>query len=396
MTMKETQRRSLDALRNNTRSVSPDLVTATSFHTHPDLIGFSANDLKQDAPHFYTRWSNPTVAALEEKLAQLERGQAGLCFASGMAAVSALFLTQLRSGDHLILSEVCYGGVAELAHDILPKFGIEVSAVDTADPAAVAAAVRSRTRLVHVETPANPILKLTDIVAIAGIAKDCGAKLSVDSTIATPVATRPLTLGADFVVHSLSKYLCGHGDAIGGAIVGNLTEMAAIRKEALIHHGGCLSPFAAWLILRGIETLEARMAVHERNAAILARFLEGHPKVQKTYWPGLTSHPQHELAKRQMTNFSGMVTFSVNNGLELARRLAESVETFSYAVSLGKTKSLVFYIPSDDIVTSSFRLNSDAVARYKEWIGEGAFRVSVGLEDPVRLVDELGAFLDKA
>jgi cystathionine gamma-synthase/methionine-gamma-lyase len=393
---KDEELRNPASLRGHINAVSPDVVASTSFHTHPDLIGFSANDLMPDAPYFYTRWSNPTVAALEEKLAELEGGKAGLCFASGMAAISALFLTQLRSGDHLILSEVCYAGVAELAHDILPKFGISVSAVDTANPASVAASVRPETRLIHVETPANPILKLTDIAAIAAIAKSCGARLSVDSTIATPIATRPLSLGADFVVHSLSKYLCGHGDAIGGGIVGDLAALAAMRKEALIHHGGCLSPFAAWLILRGIETLESRMTIHERNAGIVASFLENHPSVEKTYWPGLPSHPQHELARRQMTNFSGMVTFSVNNGMELARRIAESARTFHYAVSLGKTKSLIFYIASDDIVRSSYRLGPEAAARYRDWIGDGAFRVSVGLEDPVRLVAELGEFLDKS
>ncbi|MGX8013650.1 PLP-dependent transferase [Mesorhizobium sp. ORM8.1] len=198
------------------------------------------------------------------------------------------------------------------------------------------------------------------------------------------------------MVHSLSKYLCGHGDAIGGAIMGDGAAMAAMRKEALIHHGGCLSPFAAWLIMRGIETLEARMMIHERNASIVARFLESHPSVEKTYWPGLASHPQHELATRQMANFSGMVTFSVGDGVELARRFAESVTTFSYAVSLGKTKSLIFYIPSDDIIGTSYHLKPDAAARYREWIGHGAFRMSVGLEDPDRLVDELGTILAKA
>jgi len=377
------------------RAVSPEIVTATSFHTHPDLIGFSANDLTSDAPYFYTRWSNPTVAALEEKLAQLEGGEAGLCFASGMAAISAVFLTQLAAGDHLILSEVCYAGVAELAIDILPKFGIAVSPVDTGDPAEVAAAVRPETRLIHVETPANPILKLTDIAAMSAIAKSCGAKLSVDSTLATPLATRPLALGADFVIHSLSKYLCGHGDAIGGAIVGDAAALMPLRKEALIHHGACLSPFAAWLILRGLETLEARMMVHERNAGVVARFLESHPRVEKTYWPGMASHPQHDLARRQMANFSGMVTFSVGDGLDLARHIADSAATFSYAVSLGKTKSLIFYTATADIVSSSYRLQPKALARYEDWIGPGAFRVSVGLEDPVLLIDELGRFLDK-
>lgn len=384
------------AARNDAGPVSPDIVAATSFHTHPDLIGFSANDLTQDAPHFYTRWSNPTVAALEEKLAELEGGEAGLCFASGMAAISALFLTQLSAGDHLILSEVCYAGVAELAHDILPKFGIAVSAVDTSDPASVAAAVRHETRLIHIETPANPILRLTDIAAIAAIARNSGARLSVDSTIATPVATRPLALGADFVVHSLSKYMCGHGDAIAGGIVGNRETIAALRREALIHHGGCLSPFSAWLVLRGIETLEGRMIIHERNAGIVARFLEDHPRVTRTYWPGLASHPQHDLARRQMANFSGMVTFSIGNGLDLARHIAETARLFNYAVSLGKTKSLIFYIPSDDILRSSYRLDANAAEHYRDWVGDGAFRMSVGLEDPAKLVDELGRLLDQS
>ena len=354
--------------------ISPGIVTSTSFTTHPDVIGFSANDLQLDAPHFYTRWSNPTVAALEAKLAELEGGEAGLCFASGMAAISALFLTHLSSGDHLILSDVCYAGVAELAHDILPKYGIAVSSVDTSNLDEIAAAVRPQTKLIHVETPANPILRLADIAAISKIAKGCGAKLSIDSTIATPVATQPLSLGADYVVHSLSKYLCGHGDAIAGGIVGKADALASIRREALIHHGACLSPFAAWLILRGIETLEARMAVHERNARAVAEFLQSHPKVKKVYWPGLLSHPQYELAKRQMANFSSLLAFSVVNGPELARWLAENVKTFSYAVSLGKAKSLIFYIPSHDIINSSYRLGNAASVRYKDWIGEGAFR----------------------
>ncbi|MBI2717235.1 MAG: aminotransferase class I/II-fold pyridoxal phosphate-dependent enzyme [Rhizobiales bacterium] len=379
---------------NATRPVSPDIVTSTSFKAHPDAIGFSANDLQLDAPHFYTRWSNPTVAALEDKLAELEGGEAGLCFASGMAAISALFLTHLSNGDHLILSDVCYAGVAELVHDILPKYGIAVSAVDTSNLAEIAAAVRPQTKLIHVETPGNPILRLADIEAISRIATGCSAKLSIDSTIATPVATQPLSLGADYVVHSLSKYLCGHGDAIAGGIVGKADALASIRREALIHHGACLSPVSAWLILRGIETLDARMAVHERNARAVAEFLQNHPKVKRVFWPGLPSHPQHDLAKRQMANFSSLLAFSVEKGPDLARWLAENVKTFSYAVSLGKAKSLIFYIPSQDIINSSYRLGDAASARYKDWIGEGAFRVSIGLEDPKLLISELEAALE--
>lgn len=227
-------------------------VLATSFFTHPDTVGFSANDLNEAAPHFYTRWSNPTLELLETRLAALEGGEAALSFASGMAAISALFLDRLGSGDHLVLSNVCYAGVAELVHDILPKHGIAVTAVDTSNPKAVAAALRPNTKLIHIETPANPILRLSDIAAIAEIARAGGAELSVDATIATPLGTKPLALGADYVVHSLTKYIGGHGDALGGAVIGRQERIAALRKGSLIHLGGSLSPFAAWLILRGL------------------------------------------------------------------------------------------------------------------------------------------------
>jgi len=271
-------------------------VMATSFFTHPDAVGFSANDLNDAAPHFYTRWSNPTLGLLETRLAALEGGEAALSFANGMAAISALFLGCLGSGDHLVLSNVCYAGVAELVHDILPKHGIAVTAVDTSDLEAVAAAMRPNTKLVHAETPANPVLRLTDIAAVAEIAHAGGAELSVDATIATPLATRPLALGADFVVHSLTKYMCGHGDALGGAVIGGEERITTLRKGSLIHLGGSLSPFAAWLILRGMETLAPRMAMHEANARKVEAFLADHPKVRSVFWPGSIRHPQHELA----------------------------------------------------------------------------------------------------
>jgi len=370
------------------------LSPATSFYSHPDAIGFSANDLSGPAPYFYSRWSNPTTDLLEARLAALEEGEAGLSFSSGMAAVSGLFLSRLKAGDHLILSNVCYAGAAELAHDILPKFDILVSAVDTSDPNAVAAALRPETRLIHVETPANPILRLTDIAAIAALAHAAGAELSVDSTMATPIGIRPLSLGADYVIHSLTKYIGGHGDALGGAIIGRREALDLIRKEALIHFGAALNPFAAWLILRGLETLPARMAQHQANAGLVAAFLSAHPGIARVLWPGLESHPQHELARRQMRNFSGMVSFSVPNGAALARKMAERVSVFSYAVSLGKTRSLVCYIPTEDIIRSSFRLEGRDAEEYRAWAGDGVFRLSVGLEDGQDLIDDLERVLD--
>ena len=365
-------------------------VLSTTFYTHPDAAGFSASDLKADTPHFYSRWSNPTLELLEARLAALEQAEAAVTFATGMAAVTALFHDRLAAGDHLVLSEVCYAGVAEYAHNHLPRHGITVTAVDTSDPQKVAAAMRPNTKLVHIETPANPILKLTDIAAIAEVAHVYGAELSVDSTIATPIGTKPVALGADYVIHSLTKYLCGHGDALGGAVIGKADRIAALRKDGLIHLGAALSPFSAYLILRGIETLPLRMARHESNARLVEDFLAQHPKVRKTLWPGSVRHPQHELARAQMRNFSGLLSFSVKSGsLDMARQLADRLKTFSYAVSLGKTKSLLFHIPTDDIIRSSFRLEGRAEAEYHDWAGEGVFRVSVGLEEPGDLIGDL-------
>jgi cystathionine gamma-synthase/methionine-gamma-lyase len=370
--------------------VSSPPVLATSFFTHPDAVGFSANDLNEAAPHFYTRWSNPTLELLETRLAALEGGEAALSFTSGMAALSAMFLDCLSSGDHLVLSNVCYAGVAELAHDILPKHGIAVTAVDTSNLEAVAAAMQPNTKLIHIETPANPILRLSDIAAIAEIAHAGGAELSVDATIATPLGTKPLALGADYVVHSLTKYIGGHGDALGGAVIGRQERIAALRKGSLIHLGGSLSPFAAWLILRGMETLAPRMVMHEANARRIEAFLADHPKVRSVFWPGSPRHPQHELAMRQMRNFSGLLAFSVKEeGRALARRLAERLRVVSYAVSLGKTKSLLFYIPTEDILRSSFHLEGEEARSYGDWAGDGVFRFSVGLEDPDDIIADL-------
>ena len=367
--------------------VTPAPVLSTTYYTHPDAVGFSASDLKDDAPHFYTRWSNPTLELLEKRLAELEGGEAAVSFASGMAAITTLFHEHLAAGDHLVLSDVCYAGVAEYAHHALPRMGIAVSHVDSSDPANVAATMRPNTRLVHIETPANPILKLTDIAAVAQIAHAGGALLSVDSTIATPIGTNPLALGADFVCHSLTKYLCGHGDALGGAVIGRAQHISALRRNGLIHLGAALSPWSAYLILRGIETLPLRMEKHEANARVIAEWLERHPKVRRVLWPGLASHPQADLAHRQMRNFSGLLSFSVRSGSpEMARQLAERLKLVSFAVSLGKTKSLCFYIPTDDILRSSFQLSGEPEARFRDWAGDGVFRVSVGLENPAELI----------
>lgn len=376
--------------------LSPPPTLSTNFFTHPDASGFSASDLTDASPHFYTRWSNPTLQLLESRLAALDGGEAAVSFASGMAALSALLLERLGAGDHLVVSNVCYAGLAEFTHDTLPRHGVAVTAVNTSDPSAVAAAMRPNTRLVHIETPANPILRLTDVTAIAEIAHAGGAELSVDSTVATPLGLKPLKLGADYAVHSLTKYLCGHGDALGGAVIGRTERLQALRKNALVHLGGALSPFGAWLILRGMETLVPRMALHEANARRVEAFLAEHPRVRTVYWPGSPRHPQHELARRQMRNFSGLLSFSLHEGsARMARQLAETLRVFSYAVSLGKTKSLLFYIPTDDILRSSFHLEERQARLYRDWAGEGVFRVSVGLEDVEDLLADLAQALGR-
>jgi cystathionine gamma-synthase len=369
--------------------VAPAIVPSNSFYTEMGGVGFSGVDMTADMPAFYARWGGPTVSLLEQRLAALEGAEAGLCFASGIGAIAGLFFSCLQTGDHLVMTDTCYPGAAELARDLAARHGVLVTGVDTSDLDAVAAALTPRTRLVHIESPANPIYRLADIAAIAKLAHAGGAKLAVDSTVATPIGTRPLSLGADFVVHSLTKYACGHGDALGGAVLGGRDEMFAMRKGALVHQGAAMSAFTAWLILRGIETLPLRMARHQDNARRVATYLESHPRVERVYWPGLESHPQHELARRQMANFSGMLSFRAKNPEPLAHALSSKLKLISYAVSLGHTKSLLVYIPTDSLLKTSFVWGEPNARAYRDWIGEGAFRVSVGLEDPDELIADL-------
>ncbi len=249
-----------------TRASSPNLVMSSTF-APSEMAGFSARNRSGYEGYVYARLSNPTVKQLEEKLAALEAGEMALCFGSGMAAAHALLAGRLSEGDHLVISDTNYVGVAELVRDTLPRFGIAVSPVDTSDLDQVAAAIKPNTKMVWLETPANPIMRLTDIAAVAGLAHTAGVRdVVVDSTFASPIATRPLSLGADFVMHSLTKYIGGHGDALGGAVIGRREELEALNLEATVHYGGVLSPFNAWLILRGAATLPLRMKAHEETA----------------------------------------------------------------------------------------------------------------------------------
>jgi cystathionine beta-lyase/cystathionine gamma-synthase len=376
-----------------TRASSPNLVMSATFAPRA-VTGFSARDEKDYEGFIYARVSSPTVKQLEDKLALLEGGEAALCYASGIAAAHALICGRLSRGDHLLVADTSYVGVAELARDTLPRFGIEVSAADPSRPEEVLAAIRPNTRMLWLESPANPIMRLCDIRLLADIAHKAGVRdVAVDSTFATPISTRPLQLGADFVVHSLTKYIGGHGDAMGGAVIGGKEALAALNLEATVHFGGVLSPFNAWLILRGAATLPLRMRAHAEAAMKVAQHLESHPAVSRVFYPGLVSHPQHELARRQMANFSGMMTFQTKEpGLAVAQRMVEKLEFVHYAVSLGQHRSLVCWIGTHDIETSTFRHDAEAARRYRDFAGDGVFRLSVGIEN----AEDICADLDRA
>ncbi|MFC1558707.1 trans-sulfuration enzyme family protein [candidate division KSB1 bacterium] len=372
----------------STNALTPNLVMSTSFSTDADA-SFSVEGLQEDAPFLYTRWGNPTVNQLQEKLAALENAESCLAFSSGMSAITALFFYCLSPGDHLVISDVTYAAAAEITNDLLPGLGIKVTKVNMSDLDELHSAITQETKLIYIETPCNPILRLTDISAVAEIARTAGAKLAVDSTFATPVATQPVSLGADYSVHSLTKYLCGHGDAIGGALIGTKKELSDLHQKIAMRTGGILSPFNAWIISRGIATFPLRMEAHEYAALEVGRFLEQHPKVTKVIYPGLPSHPQHELAKRQMNNFSGMLTFQVNSGADAAKTFAEKLNIIHYAVSLGHQRSLLFYLATEDMLESSFKLTASQLKSYREFAGDGIFRLSVGIEDPADLCDDL-------
>ncbi len=376
-----------------TKASAPNLVMSTTFVIEDAEAKFSATAMTSETPFTYTRWLNPTVRQLEMKLASLENAEDCVAFASGMAAATTLLLNLLKTGDHLVLSDVAYAGVAEFARGALPKLGVEVTAADLSDPDDLRKALRPNTRLVHAETPANPILRLTDLEAVAKITHAAGAVLSVDSTFATPIALRPLDLGADYVLHSLTKYIGGHGDAIGGAVLGSAARLGSLRQDT-IRAGGILSPFNAWLIMRGMATLPLRMTAHAAGALQIARWLENHPLVNRVIYPGLESHPQHALAQRQMANMSGMVSFQAKEPRKLAQRFADQLKIMHYAVSLGHHRSLIFYIPTDEVNESSFRMTPEHLRRYRAWAGDGVFRVSVGLEDPEDLIADLSRAMD--
>ncbi|KIF76424.1 cystathionine gamma-synthase [Streptomyces sp. 150FB] len=290
----------------------------------------------------YSRSGNPTRTALEENLAALEGGRRGLAFASGLAAEDCLLRTLLSPGDHVVIPNDAYGGTFRLFAKVVSRWGVEWSVADTSDPAAVRAAITPRTKAIWVETPSNPLLGITDIAGLAGIARAAGVKLVVDNTFASPYLQQPLALGADVVVHSTTKYMGGHSDVVGGALVVADTELGeelAFHQNAM---GAIAGPFDAWLVLRGIKTLAVRMDRHSENATRIAEMLERHPRVSKVLYPGLPDHPGHEVAAKQMKAFGGMISFLVGEGGEKeAVAVCDRAELFTLGESLGGVESLI-------------------------------------------------------
>lgn len=379
-----------------TGAIAPNISMSVNNAFRPGDGAFSAAEAGDlvDLPYLYARWTNPTVRQLEQRMAALENAEEAMATATGVAAIAALFLGTLKSGDHLIISDVCYAGAREMADRLLSGFGIAVSAVNLADLAAVRAALRPNTRLIHAETPCNPLLRLTDLAELAKIAQVHGALVSVDSTVATPVATRPLDLGVDFVIHSLTKFINGHGDALGGILCGRKADLARIRSLAGVYLGAAMSASNAWLILRGMDTLFPRMAQVGATAQKIAEYLTTHPKVIGVSYPGLATHPQAELARRQMNFFGGLVSFQTKEPKQLAALMPDRLRYIHYAFSLGHQRSIIVYLDTAEMMASTFKLDGAAAADYRRYAGEGVFRLSVGLEAPEDLIADLERALD--
>ena len=332
----------------------------------------------------YSRVSNPTRARLEENLAALEGGVAAPVFASGMAAISAI-VSMLKSGDHVVCGNDLYGGTPRLFNQVMAGFGLEFSYIDTSDIKNVEQAIRKNTRMVYVETPTNPLMRLSDLAAISSICKRKRVSLVVDNTFMSPYFQQPLALGADMVVHSTTKFLNGHSDGLGGVVVcahqEDADKLAFLQKAV----GAILSPFECWLILRGVKTLAARMEIHDRSGRIVADFLNKHKKVKAVFYPGLADHPQHGLAKRQMSGFGSMITFETGS-LKNANKMLKKVRVCSLGESLGGVETLISH------PATMTHAGLGAKGRKAIGITDGMVRISVGIED----VNDILADLDQA
>ncbi len=371
--------------------VSPDPTTGailTPIHQSTTFVQESVDEYMAKG-FSYSRAGNPTVRALEEKLIILEGGVDATAYGTGMAATVAVFLGLLRAGDHVVIGDVVYGGTYRFADQFLTKFGVDVSFVNTADPETIAAAVGPTTRMVFTETPANPTLKLTDLQAASDICVEAGILHVTDNTFLTPYYQQPFQLGANVVIHSTTKFLDGHNATLGGIVVVDNAELQEKIAFARIAAGLVMSPMVAWLTLQGVKTLSQRMDAQSASALAIAQWLEGHPKVDYVNYPGLPTHPQHELAVSQASGFGAMVSFEVHGGLEPGKKLMDAVELWSLAENLGSVESLI---------THPVTMTHAAVPpkeRAATGITDGLVRLSVGLEDVEDLIADLDSALDR-
>jgi methionine-gamma-lyase len=336
--------------------------------------------------YMYTRYGNPTLRALEEKVAALEGGEAALAFASGMAAISSAILAYVRGGDHVVSSRSLYGAAHHFLAEKLPRFGASTTFVESTRVEDFEKAFRPNTKLLYLESPSNPVLEVLDLAALAALARSRGIPSMIDNTFASPALQQPLKLGVTVSVHSATKYLCGHGDAMGGLAIGPRDYIAQLSRDVLRDFGGVMSPFNAWLILRGIRTLHLRMPAHCANAQKVAEFLAAHRRVERVNYPGLPSHPGHELAKKQMRGFGAMISFEAKGGYEAGKKVMDRVKIFARAASLGDTRSLIVHSAS----TSHRAVPREQ--RLAVGITDGLVRLSVGVE----AVEDLLADLDQA
>ncbi|MEM0096075.1 MAG: aminotransferase class I/II-fold pyridoxal phosphate-dependent enzyme [Candidatus Bathyarchaeia archaeon] len=338
--------------------------------------------------YLYTRFDNPTVRAVEQKMAILENAGDAAAFSSGMAAITTTILTLVSSGDHIVASMDLYGGTLTFFQEVLPKFGVEVSLVDASNHIKVENAIKRNTRIIYVETPTNPTLKIVDLHRLTVAAKKKGITTIVDSTLASPYNLQPLKFGIDVVVHSATKYLGGHNDVTAGIVCGSREFIQKLKKTRKIF-GGTLDPVAAWLLLRGLKTLALRMEKHNQNGMQVAQFLANHPKIAKVYYPGLPSHPQHELAKKQMRGYGGVVSFEIKGDFEKTVRFVENLKLCLLAASLGGTETLA----TQPATSSHYFITPEQ--RQKLGITDQLVRLALGIEDAEDIVADLKQALEK-
>lgn len=343
----------------------------------------------EEPGNLYSRFTNPTVRVFEQRLAALEGGERCVATASGMAAIMATCMGVLRAGDHIVASRSLFGSTILLLENILGRFGVDTTFVSPTDVSAWDAAIRTNTRLLFLETPANPLTEVADIAALAALAHAHDCLLAVDNVICTPVLQRPLELGADIVVHSATKYIDGQGRCIGGAVVGSEAVVGSHVYSYLRTAGACLSPFNAWVFAHGLETLSLRMQAHCRNAQQIAEWLQQQRRVTRVNYPGLSSHPQHALAARQQSGFGGIISFNIDGGRDAAWKLIDAVQLISITANLGDAKSTITH----PATTTHGRMTPDA--RQAAGIGDNLVRISVGLEDAVDLIADLESALGR-